>query len=574
MSTDESMHDREHANARPATRRIAIAVIVVLLLAVIAAVREYVVSLDCRQPPLTVIDDPAQLDDLHLELLGHDPASWVRQYDPDESSPGYNLVFYRRRVPLIIDMNGRIVHTWPLVRATGRVRLNRDGSLAVIGSDNLIKEYSWNGELTWHFRLKDAHNLPHHDLIRLQNGNYLVLAHDGHSHTDYLLEVDRAGKVVWEWYFEKHSRDFPGWDPESTDPSHTNSIRELPPNRWYDNGDERFRPGNLLLSARSLNTIFIIDKTSGDVVWTYSKGLDGQHEAAMIGRGARGAGLIIIFNNGLENLSDYRRSKVQIIHPISGEVVWEYRSDLFFSSVGGTAQPLPGNNVLITSSHGGRVFEVRPGGRIVWEWVPPFLPMRVERVAYDHCPQLATLGTPTETEVVPRKPRPHIDADLYRFAYKWETEERTIQGHRKWLIETLDDCRDLRIPRGATLYTEFGLDQELLADRSVAARFRVTIDDHDRPPKTVVDVALDDSAEILWCRRKVALRRYAMREVTMCIGTEIEGEVENPEKLVLWANPQILSRKDRERRVARSERITDQERRLREQQLKALGYVD
>jgi outer membrane protein assembly factor BamB len=574
MSTEEPSHGRERPNLRPAARKIVIALAVVLILAAMVAVREYVISLDCRQPPLTVIDDPAQLDNLHLELLEHQPESWVRRYDPNESSPGYNLVFYRRRVPLIIDMNGRIVHSWPLVRATGRVRLNRDGSLAVIGSDNLIKEYTWDGELVWHFQLKDAHNLPHHDLIRLRNGNYLILAHDGHSHTDYLLEVDRAGKVIWDWYFEKHTADFSNWDPESTDPSHSNSIRELPPNRWYDNGDERFRPGNILVSARSLDTIFIIDKTSGDVVWNYSKGLDGQHEAAMIQRGARGEGLIIVFNNGLENLSDYRRSKVQIIHPLSGEVVWEYSSELFFSSVGGTAQPLPGNNVLITSSHGGRVFEIRPGGQIVWEWVPPFLPMRVERVAYDHCPQLANLGTPAETEVVLHKPRPHVDADLYRFAFKWETEERIIDDHRKWVIQPLNDCRDLRIPRGATLHTEFGFDRTRYVGRSVAARFRVTVDDHDRPPKTVVDVTLDESSKPLWHRQKVALGRYSMRKVTMCIETEVEGEFERPEEFVLWANPQILSRKDRERRAVRSERITEQERRLREQQLKALGYVD
>jgi hypothetical protein len=294
----------------------------------------------------------------------------------------------------------------------------------------------------------------------------------------------------------------------------------------------------------------------------------------MIERGARGDGLIIVFNNGLENLSDYRRSKVQAIQPISGEVDWEYSSELFFSSVGGTAQPLPGNNVLITSSHGGRVFELRPSEQIVWEWVPPFLPMRVERVAYDHCPQLASLGTPEETEVIPEDRHPHVDAGLYRFAFKWETEERTIDGRRKWAMQSNNDCRDLLIPRGAKLRTEFGIDRERLAGRSVVARFRVTVDDHDRPTNTVVDEVVDESSESLWRRRTVALGRYSMQHVTMCIGTEVAGGIENSEGVVLWANPQILSRKDRQRRIARSGRISDQERRLREQQLKALGYVD
>ena len=36
----------------------------------------------------------------------------------------------------------------------------------------------------------------------MRSGNYLILAHDGHGHTDYLLEVDREGEVVWDWWFE------------------------------------------------------------------------------------------------------------------------------------------------------------------------------------------------------------------------------------------------------------------------------------------------------------------------------------------------------------------------------------
>jgi hypothetical protein len=572
MSTEGTVDDA--ARKRGLMRKTVIAGAIVAILIGAALVREHLRSLDCRQPPLAVIDDPAQLDELHLELPEHDPTSWVRSYDPERSSSGYNLVFFRRRLPLIIDMNGRVVHSWAHVRATGRFRLNRDGSLAVIGSDNLIKEYTWDGGLAWHFQLKDVHNIPHHDLIRMDSGNYLILAHDGHGHSDYLLEVDRNGKVVWDWWFEKHAHSFPNWDSESTDPSHSNSIRELPPNRWHDAGDERFRPGNILVSARTLNTVFIIDKKSGDVVWTLAEGLDGQHEAVMIEPGMPRAGLIMVFNNGLENLFDYRRSTVQAFDPITGEVAWEYGSEFFFSSVGGTAQPLPGNNVLITSSHGGRVFEVRPRGRIVWEWVPPFLPMRVERVSYDHCPQLAELPTPVETQVVAEDRRPHVDADLYRYDFKWETDKRIIDGRGKWIIRSTEGCRDLRIPPSATLRTEFGLDRERLAGGSIEARFRVTIDDHEHPPETLVDVTIDETSQSLWHRKTLRLNRFSMREVTMCIDTEVDGDIENPSEVVLWANPQIMSQLDRDRKALRSQRITEQERKLQEQQLKALGYVD
>jgi hypothetical protein len=574
MSTDGQKTEAAGSGSRVMISKLVIALAVVLLFASVVPIRKHIESLRCRPPALSVIDDPLQLDEMHLELLDLDPQSWVRQYSPERSIAGYNLVLYRRRVPLIVDMNGRVVHSWPQVRTTGRVRLNRDGSLAVIGVDNLIKEYTWNGELTWHFQLPDKHHLPHHDLIRMRNGNYLILAHDGHSHTDYLLEVDRDGAVVWEWWFEDHAADFLNWDSNSMDPSHTNSIRELPANRWYDGGDDRFKPGNILVSPRTLNTIFIIDKASGDVVWTHSQDLDGQHEAVMIERGLRRPGLIMVFNNGLENLSDYRRSRVQIINPVTGELVWEYGSDFFFSSVGGTAQPLPENSVLVTSSHGGRVFEVKGRGRIVWEWAPPSLPMRVERVAYDHCPQLAELPNPVESEVFPEDRRPFVDSDLYNFDFKWQTERKKIDGRVRRLIRSVDGCRDLRVPVGATLRTEFGLDGERLDGRAVEARFRLTIDDHERPPKTLVDAVLGEASDPLWKRRTVSIARYALRQVTMCVDTEVEGDYTNPEGIALWARPQILSAADRERRTARSQQISEQEQRLREQQLRTLGYVD
>jgi hypothetical protein len=553
---------------------VVIALAVVLTVAAAVSIRSYQGSLRCRPPALSVIDDPAQLDDRHLELLDLDPPSWVRQYSPQRSSAGYNLVLYRRRVPLIIDMNGHVVHSWPNLRVTGRVRLNRDGSLVVIGIDNLIKEYTWDGELRWHFQLPDQHDSPHHDLIRVSNGNYVILAHDGHGQSDFLLEVDRDRRVVWEWRFEDHAGAFPNWDPDSRDPSHTNSIRELPANHWYDGGDDRFKPGNILASARSLNTIFVIDRASGKVVWTYSKGLDGQHEAVMSGPDLPWPGLVMVFSNGLENLFDYRKSRVQVINPVSGELIWEYQSDFFFSSVGGTAQPLPGNGVLITSSHGGRVFEVKGRGRIVWEWAPPYLPMRVERVPYDHCPQLADLPAPAESEVTPEDRRPFVDADLYNFEFKWQTEKMEVDGRMRRILPVVDGCRDLRVPVGANLRTEFGLDGERLNGRAVNVRFRLTIDDHERPPEALVDVFMDQNSDPVWSGQNVSIARYALQAVTICMETEIEGDLADPDGIALWAKPQILSAADRERRARRTQRISDQEQRLREQQLRTLGYVD
>jgi len=195
-------------------------------------------------------------------------------------------------------------------------------------------------------------------------------------------------------------------------------------------------------------------------------------------------------------------------------------------------------------------------------------------VPFDHCPELAALPIPAESKTIHEDRRPYVDADLYRFNFKWETERRKIENSGKWMIRSTDGCRDLRIPVGATLRTEFGLDEERLDGRAIEARFRLTIDDHERPAETLVDVVLNERSDFLWKNQTASIARYALRQVTMCIETEVGGGLPDPAGVLFWAKRQILSATDRERRAARSQRISEQEQRLREQQLRTIGYID
>jgi len=560
------------AKRRGVLRRIAIfivagAAITILLLSMRALNERW------REAQLVAIEEAVEPDKRLVDLPDIDPTSWVRQYRPEASAGGYNLILYKRRVPMIINMNSRIVHMWPSVRANQRIRLNRDGTLVVIGTDNLIKEYDWEGKLRWFYRLPIEDDFPHHDVIRLGNGNYLVLARHQETRTDFLQEVNRKGRVVWEWRSIDHVDDFPTWDREARHPTHLNSIHELPANRWFDGGDERFRPGNILVSARNLNTIFIIDKRSTEVVWQYSRGLDYQHEATMMEKGEPGAGRILLFNNGRHDLYDYRRTLVQEIDPISGEVEWEYGSRFFFSSIVGTVQKLPGANFLIASSRGGRVFEITPVGEIVWEWVPPYFPMRPERVPYDHCPQLAALPWPADTKVPEQENRrPFVDVGLYRFSLTKDFVIQTVAGRSRRLVRTDNECRELLIPPGAAMQVEFGIDEERLDGRWVEARFRLTVDDGSGPPEALIDRSLTAESKSLWWKSNLRLGQFAYKRVTMCISTEAQGGMEDPLEVVAWEIPLITSRVQRPFQ-GKLEILTEQERRLREQQLKALGYV-
>jgi len=547
--------------------------IVVVVVAAAVWLRGRVMS--SRPPDLTVIDDQAQIeDDLHLDLPLLDAESWVRQYNPKKSYAGFNLGFYERRLPIILDMQGKIVHSWPLVRATGRVRLDHEGRLTVIGTDDVVKEYDWDGELTWYFQLPDEDDFPHHDLQLMKNGNFLILAHDGHSHSDYLYEVNRDKQVVWEWWYTDHLESFPEWDSESTDRTHTNSISVLPSNRWYAGGDERFRPGNILVSARNLNLIFIIDKDSGDVVWRYSAELDHQHEAVMIPEDRNGDGLIMVFNNGRDSLYTSRRSRVQAINPVTETVDWEYGSKYFYSTIAGTAQLLPNNNVLITSSHGGRVFEIRPRGRIVWEWVPPYKPMRMERLALNHCPQLEKLVPETAVAVEPADPRPFIDADKYRFALPEETERLTVAGREVKVVPENEGCREILVPPNARLRVQYGIDRDSASTELLEGRFRLWIKGGG-VNRRIVDAHLVGGVDT-WYRSRAtySLQDLAYRKITMCISADVVGGDPDDRDQLVWGNPFIESTSQHPRGPRAARKMTAQEKKLQEQQLRALGYVD
>jgi hypothetical protein len=114
----------------------------------------------------------------------------------------------------------------------------------------------------------------------------------------------------------------------------------------------------------------------------------------MIEPGLPGAGNILIFDNGIgcRSIAHEGCSYILEINPVTKEIVWLYeKSHRFFSANSGVQQRLSNGNTLITSSCGGRVFEVTPSCQIVWEWVPVFSPLRPRRYSYDFCPQLRQL---------------------------------------------------------------------------------------------------------------------------------------------------------------------------------------
>ena len=381
-------------------------------------------------------------------------------YQPDRCASGYTI-FFNRHLVTLLDMNGRIVHEWHLdtnrtAHGTDRAHLQPDGHIVVTrggmhSEDGLIQEYDWEGEVVWEFIPEGTipHTRltgPHHDVWRKTNGNTLLICRDPvppeyladvreptwQNQTicgDTILEVNDAGEVVWEWNSHGHLDinhyrllASPGWfagpyNSTLVDWTHINTVREIPENRHFDAGDERFRPGNVIISPRQLDTVYIIDRESGEVVWRYGGdyfgGLSGQHEPYMIPRGYPGEGNILVFDNGASPWNDLGHagmSYVLEVNPATKELVWVYNDGLnFHSTYTSSAQRLPNGNTLICESAAQRVFEVTSDGETVWEHIRRT--PRSYRYSYDYCPQLKFLERPDERPMVPPA---HFQIDMLR----------------------------------------------------------------------------------------------------------------------------------------------------------------
>src|SRR5690606_31702226 len=99
-------------------------------------------------------------------------------------------------------------------------------------------------------------------------------------YSDAIIEVTPRNEIVWEWRQHDHldidrCNPFPAsrawWGgPDNntvTDWTHTNTVQALPENKWFDAGDARFKPGNVLMSLRQLDLVLLADRDSGRIVW-------------------------------------------------------------------------------------------------------------------------------------------------------------------------------------------------------------------------------------------------------------------------------------------------------------------
>jgi hypothetical protein len=242
-----------------------------------------------------------------------------------------------------------------------------------------VLEADWNGRILWELR----HPNHHHDARLLKNGNVLLLCAKelppdlvpkvrggrpgtevgGRIWADYLIEITKQGKAVWEWRVWDHldPAEFPITAPqnERSEWTHGNAVSELP-------------DGNLLVSFRHISTVVKVDRKSGAILWKLgSPTIAGQHAPVFLE-----SGNILVFDNGPYRIDQmFPFSRVIEVNPASNEIVWKFQEAFppnFFSDRISNAQRLPNGNTLINEGMFGRFFEVTAAGEVVWEYVNPY----------------------------------------------------------------------------------------------------------------------------------------------------------------------------------------------------------
>jgi hypothetical protein len=202
----------------------------------------------------------------------------------------------------------------------------------------------------------------------------------------------------------------PGGFDMQADWCHTNAIA-------YD-----AKLDQIALSVHNFNEIWIIDhgtttqEAAGHAGGRYGKGGDllyrwgnpsafgagdandqqlfAQHDARWIPEGAPGAGHLMVFNNGMGRPDGRYSSVVEIAPPINAsggytrepgrafgpaKPCWQYvaaNKEAFFSPSISGAERLANGDTLVCSGEQGRIFEVTGDGKIVWEYVNPYIENR------------------------------------------------------------------------------------------------------------------------------------------------------------------------------------------------------
>ena len=352
------------------------------------------------------------------------PSTKTRRLSPNISTPlgdgeplpGYRFIFgsfdFKNHLHggILLDQSNKVINTWvvdeeniklaiesevqqstqgknpppqykpPERRLPQGVIINQDGSIIFNDGDrgNGIHRMDWCGDYVWNTNGHFHHSITFNqddqsiwtfgpnDMMQLDpvTGKILrtISLNDLYlNNPDISIFSVRRDMRNGTWHY---------------DPIHKNDIEAL--GSKFAVGFEKFEPGDLLVSHRSTNTVFVFDPDSLKIKWWRAGQTRRQHDPDW-----QSDGTITVFDNNLKE--DYteqwdgylpdgetpRYSRIISFDPESYEakVIYDGEAGDMYSGERSKHQVLPNGNILLTSAHQGRVIEVNQNSEIVFEFV-------------------------------------------------------------------------------------------------------------------------------------------------------------------------------------------------------------
>src|SRR3569623_2781321 len=331
-------------------------------------------------------------------------------YQPDRAFNGYTVVSTLVTPAVLeIDMNGRVVKRWddfnvfgggPARVLPGGVGIASQGAIPGHIENNALVARDFDGKELWRIDHDEQVTVDgkqewsarqHHDwqssdfpggysspadAPKPSGGRVLMLTHTGRKlpeltdvvlDDDRIVERDASGTITWGWRAADHIGEFGFTDAaraairrdgkkDGYDWVHMNAASNVGPNKWFDAGDKRFDPDNILISSRQASVVAIVARYGhiarqlgpnflADPKQAAIGQMIGQHNPHIIPKGLPGAGNLLVFDNG--GASGYgeispiaptgqgiyarNTSRVLEIDPVSLDVVWQYTAPNFYS---------------------------------------------------------------------------------------------------------------------------------------------------------------------------------------------------------------------------------------------------
>jgi hypothetical protein len=169
-------------------------------------------------------------------------------------------------------------------------------------------------------------------------------------------------EVIYESEYHGLLRSYTG------DILHLNDVEILSRQKAY--AFDLFEAGDIMISMRAINTIFVIDGETERIKWSLTYPFIAQHDPDFTDDG-----YITVFDNHSDwqyNQFQEKGSRIVRIETSTGKATTLYgwkEDQYFYSSWYGKHQHLPNGNLLVTEPHAGRVFEINRNGEVVWNWI-------------------------------------------------------------------------------------------------------------------------------------------------------------------------------------------------------------